>query len=266
MTGPVDPAGPWGHERRSGRCPRGTGWLRQPPTQVRAGCHVKAPVTWESRCQGRQTRGHDSVHRRPVRHPCRSRGRPRRHSERRCCSLQPRPSRWQRWSTLCAGCPFLPELSLVATVDGVVVGHVLLTAAVVVDELAVHHRVLVLSPMSVLPEQQRRGIGAALVRRRLLVRTRRRRTGGPAGQPRLLPAVRVPGQPHARYRDGPSGLGSARSGHGMPAVDVSDSDSRGTPRVTALPGSCALKAGYRRPLRRSRSAHPVRVETATNDP
>jgi hypothetical protein len=75
-----------------------------------------------------------------------------------------------------------------------------------------------------------------------------RRTGGPAGQPRLLPAVRVPGQPHARYRDGPSGLGSARSGHGMPAVDVSDSDSRGTPRVTALPGSCALKAGYRRHL------------------
>jgi putative acetyltransferase len=62
---------------------------------------------------------------------------------------------------------FLPELSLVASVDEVVVGHVLLTAAVLVDELAGQHRVLVLSPLSVLPQQQRRGIGAALVREAL---------------------------------------------------------------------------------------------------
>jgi putative acetyltransferase len=59
---------------------------------------------------------------------------------------------------------FIPGLSLVATVAGVVVGHVLLTAAELVDEAAVPHRVLVLSPLAVLPEQQRRGIGAALVR------------------------------------------------------------------------------------------------------
>jgi putative acetyltransferase len=62
---------------------------------------------------------------------------------------------------------FIPGLSLVATVDGVVVGHVLLTAAELVDEREVQHDVLVLSPLSVLPQQQRRGIGAALVREAL---------------------------------------------------------------------------------------------------
>ena len=62
-----------------------------------------------------------------------------------------------------ASSAFIPELSLVATVDGVVTGHVLLTAAELVDERADRHRVLVLSPLSVLPQQQRRGIGSALV-------------------------------------------------------------------------------------------------------
>jgi putative acetyltransferase len=62
---------------------------------------------------------------------------------------------------------FIPELSLVATADSAVVGHVLLTAAELVDEREVRHGVLVLSPLSVLPQQQRRGIGAALVREAL---------------------------------------------------------------------------------------------------
>jgi putative acetyltransferase len=62
---------------------------------------------------------------------------------------------------------FIPRLSLVATVDGVVVGHVLLTVAELVDERAARHRALVLSPLSVSPQQQRRGIGAALVREAL---------------------------------------------------------------------------------------------------
>lgn len=62
---------------------------------------------------------------------------------------------------------FIPGLSLVATQDAVVVGHVLLTAAELTDECADRHRVLVLSPLSVLPQQQRRGIGAALVREAL---------------------------------------------------------------------------------------------------
>jgi putative acetyltransferase len=62
---------------------------------------------------------------------------------------------------------FIPGLSSVATVDGVVVGHVLITAAELVDEGGVEHGVLVLSPLSVLPQQQPRGIGAAPVREAL---------------------------------------------------------------------------------------------------
>jgi len=62
---------------------------------------------------------------------------------------------------------FVPDLSLVATLDDVVVGHVLLTSAELVDEGNDRHRVLVLSPLSVAPQQQRRGIGAALVRHAL---------------------------------------------------------------------------------------------------
>jgi putative acetyltransferase len=62
---------------------------------------------------------------------------------------------------------FIPDLSLVATLDVVVVGHVLVTSAELVDEGNVRHRVLVLSPLSVLPQQQRQGIGAGLVRHAL---------------------------------------------------------------------------------------------------
>ena len=61
-----------------------------------------------------------------------------------------------------ASAAFLPGLSIVATLEGVVVGHVLLTAAELVDG-PLQHRVLVLSPLSVHPERQRRGVGAALV-------------------------------------------------------------------------------------------------------
>ncbi len=59
---------------------------------------------------------------------------------------------------------FIPNLSLVAILDDVVVGHVLLTRAELLDNGNVRHRVLVLSPLSVRPQQQRRGVGAALVR------------------------------------------------------------------------------------------------------
>jgi predicted N-acetyltransferase YhbS len=56
---------------------------------------------------------------------------------------------------------------LVIRPDAAIVGHVLLTAAELVDGCEARHRVLVLSPLSVLPQQQRRGIGAALVREAL---------------------------------------------------------------------------------------------------
>lgn len=62
---------------------------------------------------------------------------------------------------------FIPELSLVATLDEVAVGHVLVTSAELVDESNALHRALVLSPLAVLPPYQRRGIGAALVKHAL---------------------------------------------------------------------------------------------------
>jgi putative acetyltransferase len=54
---------------------------------------------------------------------------------------------------------FDPTLSLVAEAAGIVVGHVLLSPVLVGEEPA-----LVLSPLAVLPEWQRRGIGDALTR------------------------------------------------------------------------------------------------------
>ncbi len=53
---------------------------------------------------------------------------------------------------------FIPELSLVAEVDKEFVGHILFTRAKVgLDD------VLVLAPLSVKPEHQRKGIGTALI-------------------------------------------------------------------------------------------------------
>ena len=56
------------------------------------------------------------------------------------------------------GNAFLPELSLVAEVDGNIVGHILFTRATVDGT-----PVLALAPLSVLPEYQGKGIGLALI-------------------------------------------------------------------------------------------------------
>ena len=59
---------------------------------------------------------------------------------------------------------YLPDLALVARVAGNVVGFVMLSRAEVVEADGTRHGVLTLSPLAVAPEQQRRGIGSALVR------------------------------------------------------------------------------------------------------
>lgn len=54
---------------------------------------------------------------------------------------------------------FVPELSLVAEIDGKPVGHIMFTKAMVGEE-----KVLALAPLAVLPGYQGRGIGTALIK------------------------------------------------------------------------------------------------------
>lgn len=53
---------------------------------------------------------------------------------------------------------FIPELSLVAVIDGKIIGHILFTEIKIGDETE-----LALAPLAVLPEYQRTGVGSALV-------------------------------------------------------------------------------------------------------
>ncbi|MGZ8762635.1 MAG: GNAT family N-acetyltransferase, partial [Acidimicrobiia bacterium] len=56
-----------------------------------------------------------------------------------------------------------PDWSLVAEVDGEIVGHVMVSRAALHDGEE-HRRIAMLSPLAVTPAAQRRGIGSALVR------------------------------------------------------------------------------------------------------
>jgi putative acetyltransferase len=58
---------------------------------------------------------------------------------------------------------YIPELALVAEVDGRVVGHVMITFATLRSDGS-EHRIAMLSPLAVAPDCERRGIGSALVR------------------------------------------------------------------------------------------------------
>jgi len=53
---------------------------------------------------------------------------------------------------------FIPELSLVAELDGQIIGHIMFTKMTVGD-----HPALTLAPVAVLPEYQKQGIGAKLI-------------------------------------------------------------------------------------------------------
>ncbi|WP_027090352.1 GNAT family N-acetyltransferase [Thomasclavelia saccharogumia] len=54
---------------------------------------------------------------------------------------------------------FIPELSLVAEINGKIVGHIMFTKANI-DNFVV----LALAPLSVLPEYQKKGVGTALIK------------------------------------------------------------------------------------------------------
>ena len=57
------------------------------------------------------------------------------------------------------GDAFIPELSLVADIDGKIAGHIMFTKAKIGDSI-----VLALAPLSVLPKYQGQGIGSALIK------------------------------------------------------------------------------------------------------
>ncbi len=59
---------------------------------------------------------------------------------------------------------YLPELALVAETDGVVVGHVMISGAVLRGNGDHERPIVMLSPLAVEPDHQRRGLGEALVR------------------------------------------------------------------------------------------------------
>ncbi len=58
---------------------------------------------------------------------------------------------------------YVPELALVAELDGQVVGHVMVSGATLVHATG-ERPIVMLSPLAVAPAEQRRGIGGGLVR------------------------------------------------------------------------------------------------------
>jgi putative acetyltransferase len=71
---------------------------------------------------------------------------------------------------------YVAELELVARVEGAVVGHTMISHAALVDDEGIRRDVVTLSPLAVLREHARQGIGGALVREAL---ARAERTDAP---------------------------------------------------------------------------------------
>lgn len=59
---------------------------------------------------------------------------------------------------------FVPELSLVALLEGKVVGHILFFPITITNKKGETFNTLSLAPISVLPEYQNKGIGSALIK------------------------------------------------------------------------------------------------------
>ena len=58
---------------------------------------------------------------------------------------------------------FIPELSLVAEIDGVIVGHIMFTKLLIKND-ETEYESLALAPISVLPEYHNKGIGSKLIK------------------------------------------------------------------------------------------------------
>jgi len=59
---------------------------------------------------------------------------------------------------------FIPELSLIATIDNNLVGHILFTKIIIKDDNGNEFNSLALAPMAVKPDLQKKGIGGQLIR------------------------------------------------------------------------------------------------------
>jgi putative acetyltransferase len=59
---------------------------------------------------------------------------------------------------------FIPELDLVAEIDGLLVGNIVYTRCSIVDTAGKAHDIIMFGPISVLPAYQKQGIGGALIR------------------------------------------------------------------------------------------------------
>lgn len=59
---------------------------------------------------------------------------------------------------------FVPELSLVATIDNKIIGHILFSKIIIADDNHNEFESLALAPMAVMPEFQQKGIGGQLIK------------------------------------------------------------------------------------------------------
>jgi predicted N-acetyltransferase YhbS len=59
---------------------------------------------------------------------------------------------------------FVPELNIVAELDGKITGHIMYARSKVTDDHGTEHETLTFGPLSVRPEMQKKGIGQALMR------------------------------------------------------------------------------------------------------